>query len=147
MNKITEFKGEFRWLSNFWPVEGGFFKGKTVEHFFQAAKTDDGDEYDSVINCETPGQAKRMGRKITLSFDWEEWKVAEMKALLWAKFDPEDNPGLAQMLIDTGDAILEEGNSWNDRFWGICPPGSNNGENMLGKLLMEIREELKNAQN
>ncbi len=45
---------------------------------------------------------------------------------------------LKQKLISTGNSILEEGNYWNDTFWGICKEKE---ENHLGKLLMKVREE------
>ncbi len=46
------------------------------------------------------------------------------------------------MLVATGQEELVEGNDWEDRFWGVDPPGSNNGENNLGKILMRVRNEL-----
>ena len=52
---------------------------------------------------------------------------------------------LRQMLLDTGDAILIEGNFWHDNFFGscTCPKCGNKGQNNLGKLLMQIRDEMK----
>lgn len=50
------------------------------------------------------------------------------------------NEDLKQKLIDTNDEYLEEGNSWNDIYWGVC---KGRGKNMLGKILMKVREELK----
>jgi len=50
---------------------------------------------------------------------------------------------LAQQLIATGNAKLEEGNWWGDTFWGTC---NGKGQNWLGKILMEIRNQL-NAQS
>ena len=47
---------------------------------------------------------------------------------------------LQKKLIDTGDAELIEGNWWGDKFWGVC---EGEGENHLGKLLMEVREMFK----
>jgi predicted NAD-dependent protein-ADP-ribosyltransferase YbiA (DUF1768 family) len=60
-----------------------------------------------------------------------------MRDLLRKKFR---NPSLRQKLADTGTAKIIEGNYWGDTFWGECPVG--NGENHLGKLLMEIRKEI-----
>ena len=60
-----------------------------------------------------------------------------MEQILWAKF--EQNPGLKEKLINTGDAYLEETNTWNDTFWGVC---KGKGQNNLGKILMKIRAEL-----
>lgn len=47
---------------------------------------------------------------------------------------------LAQKLIATGNAYLEEGNQWGDKFWGTV---NGNGENMLGKILMKERDILR----
>jgi predicted NAD-dependent protein-ADP-ribosyltransferase YbiA (DUF1768 family) len=58
-----------------------------------------------------------------------------MRECLVAKFG--QNPELMQLLKDTGDSILIEGNSWGDQFWGVC---NSVGKNWLGKLLMEIRD-------
>lgn len=44
-------------------------------------------------------------------------------------------------LLATGNIIIQEGNRWNDKFWGICLK-TNQGENHLGKMIMKIREEL-----
>ena len=47
---------------------------------------------------------------------------------------------LKEKLLATGDAYLEETNHWHDTFWGVC---KGKGQNHLGKILMEVREELK----
>ena len=133
--KISEFKDEFAFLSNFWPNTG-----ITVEHKFQAAKTDDVWWKIQILHEENPGKAKRLGRKCPIVSDWEEIKTDVMLNLLREKFS---NLELKEKLLSTGDLILEEGNTWNDTFWGICPPNSNNGLNTLGRLLMQVREELK----
>jgi predicted NAD-dependent protein-ADP-ribosyltransferase YbiA (DUF1768 family) len=59
-----------------------------------------------------------------------------MKQLLKLKFN---NPDLQQKLIATYPEELIEGNYWHDTYWGVC---EGVGENHLGKLLMEIRNEL-----
>jgi predicted NAD-dependent protein-ADP-ribosyltransferase YbiA (DUF1768 family) len=48
---------------------------------------------------------------------------------------------LRQKLLATGDAILEEGNDWGDRVWGVV---DGVGKNRLGKILMKVRDELRN---
>lgn len=53
------------------------------------------------------------------------------------------NHDLARMLLDTTDEEIVEGNDWGDRYWGVDPPGSTNGENNLGKVLMLVRSELQ----
>lgn len=141
MKVISEFDGEFRFLSNFWPakVTLGNMEFPSVEHAFQAAKTLNMQQRAAIRDCATPGQAKRMGRKVALRPDWESVKVDIMKQLVWAKFK---NPTLRKMLLATGDALIEEGNNWNDRFWGICPPRSGNGLNHLGNILMKVRDHI-----
>ena len=61
-----------------------------------------------------------------------------MKRLLKMKFAI---PELKEMLLATGDEELVEGNYWRDTIWGVC---DGVGENHLGKMLMEIREDLRN---
>ncbi len=137
---IERFHGEHAFLSNFYyaPIHYEGERYDTVEHAFQAMKTLDGEERRQVREASTPGQAKRMGRKVQLRGDWESIKLSLMKELLSLKF--QSHPELRALLLETGDAELIEGNTWNDRFWGVC---RGQGKNHLGKLLMEIRDELK----
>jgi predicted NAD-dependent protein-ADP-ribosyltransferase YbiA (DUF1768 family) len=65
-------------------------------------------------------------------------KVQIMRDLLVEKFSQEPERSI---LLATGDEELVEGNWWHDTFWGQCPVG--HGENMLGKLLMELREAIR----
>ena len=44
----------------------------------------------------------------------------------------------------TRDRVLIEGNDWGDTFWGMT---DGEGENHLGKILMRVRAELREAQN
>lgn len=137
---ITEFQGEYRWLSNFWPsrVELSEIGYPTVEHAFVAGKTMDPlVRHTLKETCKTPGEAKIFGRALELREDCEEVKIPLMKYLLTQKFQ---DPELKQKLLDTGDQELIEGNTWNDTFWGVC---DGVGENHLGKLLMEVREEIR----
>lgn len=141
MEKIYEFRGDYRFLSNFYPCEVEYegIVYPSVENAFQAAKTLNNAERLQFTNVK-PGIAKRLGRKVALRHDWEKVKVDIMKELLRKKFSQEP---LKSKLLETGDRELEEGNRWNDRFWGICPPGSGMGKNILGRLIMEIRGELR----
>lgn len=135
MRDITSFTGPHRWLSNFWPapvsLDGVVYP--TVEHAYVAAKTRDSTWRSAVLACGTPGDAKRLGRRMNLRSDWNAVRVDVMRDLLEQKFS---NPTLAEKLLATGDALLQEGNTWGDTFWGVC---NGRGENMLGKLLMEVR--------
>lgn len=133
---IDSFSGEYRFLSNFYPStlvwDGRIWK--TSEHAYQAAKSLDEVDRILVHTCDTPGQAKRMGRKITLRPDWKQVKLNIMREIIIAKF--EQNDDLCQKLIDTGEQELVEGNTWGDTFWGVC---RGRGQNHLGKILMAYR--------
>ena len=66
-----------------------------------------------------------------------------MKKLLKQKFS---NTEFRNFLLSTGDLYIEEGNYWHDNFWGNCYCKKCieiEGINKLGKLVMEIRDELK----
>ena len=137
--KIESFSGEYKFLSNFYSVdvqfEGVYYP--SVEHAFQAAKTVDRRERGVIREAISAGAAKRLGKKVTLRPGWDELRVKVMKELVLQKF--KDYPVLRKELLDTGDAELVEGNHWHDYFWGVC---DGRGENMLGKILMEVRSEL-----
>jgi ribA/ribD-fused uncharacterized protein len=128
---ITSFKGTF--LSN---MVGG------VEYLFVAAKTDDPAEKARVMQAKTPYDAKRLGRAATLRLDWEQIKVIVMIDLIAQKFAPGSE--YAEKLLATGDVMLVEGNTWNDRIWGAVWDGKQwVGHNHLGKILMGRRAELR----
>lgn len=144
--KIDDFRGDYFFLSNFCPSPFVFpdIKYETVEHAFQALKATNQKDHDLVKNSKNPSEAKRYGRRIKLRDDWEEVKDDYMYCLVKAKFS--QNPGQAKMLIETGNAELIEGNTWGDTHFGVCSKTSI-GENVLGKILMRVREELKNEEN
>lgn len=137
---INKFSGDFAFLSNFFdsPFEHEGIVYPTNEHFFQAMKTLDRDKRVQIAAARTPGLAKRMGRTLHLRPDWEDIKEDIMLQGLRLKFSKRR---LKEMLLDTGDEELIEGNNWGDRFWGQC---NGEGLNVLGQLLMKVREELRN---
>lgn len=139
MNKINGFSGEYGFLSNFYPslISIENINYPTVEHAFQAAKTNNIDDKLKIANNNDPSVAKKLGRKVKLRKDWEQIKDDIMYELLKLKFNI---PELKQKLLNTKDAELIEDNWWNDQYWGVC---RGKGKNMLGKLLMKVRSELK----
>lgn len=70
--------------------------------------------------------------------DWDAVKVDIMRKILWAKVRQHEY--VKKKLLESGDRDLVE-NSWRDDFWGWGP--NHDGQNMLGKLWMEIRAELR----
>jgi hypothetical protein len=136
---ITEFQDDYRFLSNFWlsPVEYEGLTYSCSESAFQAAKSSD-PEVRKQFTYLNPAKAKALGRVITLRHDWGEVRVDVMRQILRNKFAPATP--LALRLLQTGTQELQEGNNWGDMFWGMV---DGVGENWLGILLMEIREELR----
>lgn len=135
--KILRFTGPHAFLSNFFPsripVRGVDYP--TVEHAFQALKFESVEHQRSILFCGTPGAARKLGRRLSpLRPRWNADRIQVMRVLIRKKFS---HPGFAAQLMDTGDAELEEGNTWNDTFWGIS---KGRGRNELGKLLMETRD-------
>lgn len=111
----------------------------TVEHAYQAAKSNDPADWKHFAQLPRPGDAKRAGRYLTIRSDWDQIKLRVMTELVEQKFRIDE---LKQKLLETGDQLLEETNHWNDTFWGVC---NGVGHNHLGKILMNIREELKKS--
>ena len=109
----------------------------TVEHAFQAAKATTDWQHHAVRKCSSPGFAKQMGRNIPLRTDWEDVKYEIMLTCLRAKFQI---PHYRRELLSTGYREIRE-DSPTDFVWGY----RNGGQNLLGKALMQIREELRVA--
>jgi len=139
MASILYFRGQYRWLSNFWPCTVTFEceKYTSVENAYVAAKTFDKAVRKEIQVAMSPGEAKRFGRKLELRHDWWDVRMSIMEELLRQKFTP--GSALADCLVATGNVTIVEGNSWGDKFWGMC---DDEGENHLGRLLMKIRRDL-----
>lgn len=138
---ISSFTKQYSFLSNFHPSP--VFGFPTVEHYYQAAKSLDPEHHQAIMSTPYPGRAKRLGRNVELRPDWEEIKFKVMEKALREKFKISE---MKEALLATGDQELLEGNVWHDNVFGNCwcPKCRDiSGENMLGKLLMKIREELK----
>ena len=148
MAEIDVFTGQNAFLSNFYAscVELDGERYATVEHAYQAAKTLDEDERERIRKAQTAGKAKHLGRRVQMRPDWDAIKKDIMYSLLVQKFAI---PHLRKRLLATGDEKLIEGNYWGDRFWGMCrsDKGEWEGQNNLGKLLMEIRGDLRSEVN
>ena len=138
---IDDFHGEHFFLDNFYPATVHYrdMTFPTSEHAYQAMKSKSARIWAWFADrVSTPIQAKSLGNKINLRCDWEEVKKGYMKNIVTAKF--EQHPGLAKKLLATGDVMLIEGNTWGDTTWGVC---NGEGKNWLGKILMELRDKLK----
>lgn len=140
---IHEFKGEYKWLSNFEPVnitiDGITYP--SVEHAYMSAKCDDPEwkKYCSDSN-NTAGDVKKKSYGVQLVDNWDNKKFIIMQICLEQKFEQE--PFLTR-LIATGNENLQEGNYHGDKVWGVDLKNNPNiGENHLGRLLMKLRGKL-----
>jgi ribA/ribD-fused uncharacterized protein len=141
MPVIDDFRGPHAYLSNFFPAVVTFADRDypTVEHAYQAAKSKKKRDREKMLSMQTPYDAKHLGRSFELRPDWERIKEKIMLMLLRQKFDQQP---FKRWLIETDDAELIEGNYWNDTYWGVC---NGEGQNRLGMLLMQVRDELQDA--
>lgn len=153
---INRFEGRNRFLSNFTPceIEHQGIKYPSVEHFYVAMKVNDqqlingkyytpADFREMIAKIPEPGKVKRIGRLSKIRSDWDLQKLKVMNWVVRQKFN--NNEELKQLLLDTNDVDLVEGNLWHDNFFGscLCDKCGNKGQNNLGKILMDVRKEIK----
>lgn len=148
MHVVPKFEGDHFFLSNFYEAPTEFTMGDdkvimpTGEHAFQAAKchalvdSSRKEEYvRRVAAAPTPSKAKYEGRSCQIDIDkWDAIKVECMREVVWQKFY--QHTDLRGQLVMTYDAMLVEGNTWGDKFWGRV---DGKGYNKLGVILMEVR--------
>lgn len=136
---IESFDGKNRFLSNFYDAEIELDDEtyRSVEHAYQAAKFPQSKRAPFRKEGLRAAQAKALG-KGKGGPGWPRKSLPVMLELLRQKFH---QPVFRKMLLDTGESELIEGNWWGDTFFGVC---EGIGENHLGKLLMQVRTELRN---
>jgi ribA/ribD-fused uncharacterized protein len=145
MKRVIQFyrvSDEYGEVSNFaaFPIT---LQGKvwpTSEHYFQAQKFAGTEHAEAIRRTRSPMIAARMGRdrKKPLRADWEAVKDDIMREAVRAKFT--QHPELTKLLLATGDAVLVE-HTAKDSYWGDAGDGS--GKNMLGQILLLVRDELR----
>lgn len=130
------------WFSNFVmsPIEIDGLIQPSVEHYYQAQKNLNPNYQEAVRCAVTLAKAKAYGRHCELREDWEQVRETVMLTALRAKFSL---PEWKEKLLATGDEVLIEWNNWRDKYWGVTVDDLQ-GENRLGYLLMQVREDLKN---
>lgn len=142
---ITSFEGKYSFLSNFYACQTEYHNVKypTSEHAYQAAKTNNPIQREAIKNADTPDDAKRLGRRVEIKSNWDEIKDEVMYEIVLNKFK---NKRMQAKLLATENEQLVEGNYWHDNHFGSCyckkclqlPK-----ENVLGKILMRVRDELR----
>jgi len=137
--RVNEPFGEFSNFARF-PFEADGEHWPTSEHYFQAQKFAGTIHEEQVRLASSASEAARIGRdrNLPMRADWEDVKLEAMRSALRHKFD--SHPHLVRLLLSTGDEEIIEETS-DDYYWGC---GTNrHGQNMLGKLLMELRATYK----
>jgi ribA/ribD-fused uncharacterized protein len=117
------------------PVELDGLLWPTSEHYYQAQKHAQKPLYMEAIRATLcPESAKNMGRQNTLRDDWDDVKDDVMRKVVLAKFT--QHPDLTEKLLATGsDIIMMDSPKYS--YWGCGADGD--GENKLGRILMEVR--------
>ena len=132
-------------FSNFWNcrIKWNGLVYSNAEAVFQAQKPLIEEEQLKFVNL-NGGQAKQLGRKITLRSDWESIKFQTMCDIVYAKFS--QNEKLKELLLNTGtEYIMEDTTGWQDNIWGHCSCDrckSKPSKNLLGLALMFTRAKL-----
>lgn len=136
------------------PFEMNNVKYKCTEQYMMCEKArlfKDEEAYNKILQAYHPNQMKLIGRRIR-NFDntiWNEHKVQIVKIANLAKFS--QNQKLKRYLINTKNKILVK-NVLHDSIWGIGlsknselknNPLNWNGKNLLGFILMDVREILQ----
>ena len=135
-------------LSNYYMcnvvIDGRKFSSSEAAYHAEKFLDEDLKELMTKLN---PDESKHVARELKrfIREDWEEVKYDIMLECLCAKFT--QNPELRELLLSTGDEeILEDTTAWHDNTWGSCscPKCVNiEGQNLLGKALVEVREMIR----
>lgn len=163
---IRSFRGKYSFLSNFYVRETNFggLVLPSVEHYFQLAKADSmesaitalkkiykevtSENFDQIYYDLRPKMAKRFGRLVSLRPGWKKdcnsFMVTGVMSKYWQHHD------LRAQLLETGDEILVEGNTWHDNYWGDCECSKCTGivgQNTLGRITMATRSYFRGLEN
>jgi N-glycosidase YbiA len=144
--QVCFYEQDFYVLSNFsaFSMQWGGHRYPTSEHVYHVEKFRNyrGDIADLIAHAPSAHEAFKVAErhKADRRPDWDEVKVEVMHAILRAKANQHEY--VRRKLLATGERELVE-NSWRDDFWGWGP--NRDGKNMLGKLWMQVRSELRAA--
>ena len=119
------------WKGRVWP---------TSEHAYQAEKFTDEAIIEALSTARSVDEAYEVAQihKEKRRTDWDEIKVEVMRSIFVAKIN--QHPKIKKMLLESGERMLIKDSSL-DAYWGWGP--QKDGLNMMGKLWMEIRDEVR----
>lgn len=138
---VSIFRGSYFFLSNEYLVniKSEDFIYKSAEHLYQTASCLKRSDRERIRNAETAKTAKVIGKCVKKRPHWDVDKVKTMEKVLRLKFRKSK---LKKMLLETDGMDLINQNYMHDTFWGVCgcTLHKRRGLNMLGKILMKIRD-------
>ncbi len=140
ITEIKGFFGDYAYLSNMYlldiSIEYNGMLYKSTENAYQSAKFDDISMKVEIQNM-SPKKSKIYARKNKQFIipNWYDIRLNIMREVVFKKFLY--NIELQEMLINIGDAYIEETNNWNDIYYGVC---NGVGKNHLGLILMQTRK-------
>jgi hypothetical protein len=154
-NEFVFFWGKQDVFSNFYYApfkhQGQLFKWSEQAVMYRKAKLFGADNIAlDIIRAQTPDQCKKLGRSRQIPFDNDIWDNNKFNIYKEVLFDKFSNPKLKEIILDTDNKTIVEASPY-DKIWGIgmdCnhPDATNpskwKGQNLLGKVLMSVRDEL-----
>ncbi len=145
---IQSTQQENGFLNTFFKIENGFIVDglsyNSSEHFFQSKKFEYSDPcyFETVRTSPSSNKAHQLGNTRNGGILRPDWDAVKFDVMYQANFEKfSQNEELRKMLIDTGDKKISQLSN-NDKFWSVTPNG---GKDLLGKILMNIRETLKKS--
>lgn len=144
--QILFYEQEFYVFSNFssFKLEWNGVLWMTSEHAYHSEKFEDSELLEQLQDTRSAHDSMRLAyaNRDKYRKDWDNVKLEIMKKILKAKV--QQHPYVKKKLLESGDKELVE-NSWRDLYWGWGP--NKDGENHLGKLWMEVRDEVRSNAN
>lgn len=139
---IFFYEHEYYVFSNFsaFAIEWKGHLCMTTEHAYHTEKFEDEEIKKEIRATRSAHDSQKVSHAYKEKYraDWNDVKLGIMKSILQEKVL--QHPYVKKKLLESGDRILVE-DSWRDDFWGWGP--NKDGKNMLGKLWMEVREEVR----
>ena len=145
--KFKRLKEKYGCFSNFsaHPVEIGNHIFPTTEHFFQAMKVvEDSELFNRVAHAPSPKESKNIAHENKHKWieNWDAIKYKIMKMAITEKV--KQHPDIKELLLSTENKMIVEDSDY-DYIWGCGKDGT--GQNLLGKIWMEVREEIRNNES